>query len=81
MVLLHDEIHGAREAIDFGAEIARGLCICLSHAGGIDMALERVVQRADELPLVHQREDPRGLVDRDELHAEPEVASPCGRNL
>ena len=68
------ELGDAREAIDLGAELARGLGVGVRHARRIDVAFERVVQRADEMPLVHQREDPRRLVDRDDLHAEAEVA-------
>jgi hypothetical protein len=75
------QIRDAREAIDFGAEVARGFCIRLRDSGGIDVAFERVVQRADEVPLVHQREDPRGLVDRDDLHVEAEVAGACTGEL
>ena len=38
------------------------------------MAFERVVERAEEMLLVHQREELRRLVDRDHLHVEAEVA-------
>src|SRR3989442_1124473 len=40
----------------------------------IGVALERVVQCADEVARVHKREGRRGLVGRDEVHAEAEVA-------
>ena len=39
------------------------------------MALDGVVQGADEVFLVQQRKQPRRFVDGDNLHIEPEIAA------
>src|ERR1700680_5062861 len=62
------------ETIDLRAEVSRRLRVRLRDAGGIDVTLERVVQRADEMPLVHQWEQPRGFIDRNDLHFEAQIA-------
>ena len=75
------ELRDAREAIDLGAEIARRLRVRLRHAGRIDVPFERVVERADEVALVEQREELLRLVDGDDLHREAEVARAGAREL
>src|ERR1700722_3524801 len=69
------------ETIDLRAEVSRRLRVRLRDAGRVDMTLERVVQRTDEMPLVHEREQPRGLVDRDDLHVEAQIAGPATGDL
>ena len=67
--------------IDLGALDARRLGIGVGDAGWVDVAFERVVERADEVALVHEREHLRRLVDRDHLHVEAEVPRPRHHHL
>ena len=75
------EVRDPREAVDLGALHARGLGVGVGDAGRVDMAFERVVERADEMLLVHQREAARRLVDRDHLHVEAEIAPARAHHL
>ena len=76
------------EAVDLRAACARRLGIGVGDAGGIDMAFERVVQRADEMRLSISGNSRAASSTRDQLglHAEiaararaPAAASPCAR--
>src|SRR3546814_7732723 len=57
----------ASEALDLGAGDARRLGVGLGHAGGIDVALHRIVKRAEEALLVDQGLEILGLIHRDDL--------------
>jgi hypothetical protein len=52
-----DQLDDAREPIDLGLKVSRGLRVGIRDAGGVDVAFQRVVQRADEVALVEQREE------------------------
>ena len=62
-------------AHDFRAADLRRLGVRLRHAVGIDMPLDRVVERTDEVLLVQERKQLRGLIDRDQLELHAEVAA------
>jgi hypothetical protein len=60
---------------DLGAELAGGLGIGVGGAGGVEMALDRIPQRADEIALVHQREHRLGFGRGDQLGLHAEIAA------
>ena len=57
------EIDDAVEAIDLGAGHGRAFGVGLRDAPGIEMALDRIEHRADEMFLVDERIHPRRFVD------------------
>ena len=75
IVAAETELDHAVEAVDFHPAIARRLRIRLRDARRIDVAFQRVVQRAHEVLFFQQRKEMRRLVDGDELHVETEVAA------
>ena len=70
----------AREAVDLGPLDARRLRVGVGHARGIDVAFDRVVERAHEIFPLHEGEEALGLLERDELRLQAEVA-PAGVDL
>src|SRR5581483_9195848 len=66
------EINNTCVAYHLGAGDLRGFGICLRHAIRVDVALDGIEYRPDEMALVEQRKATRGLLDRQhlELHAE-----------
>ncbi len=70
-VRLLGELDHAIAKHDFCAEFACGLRIGMCRAGGVEMALDGIPHRADEVGLVHQREHRLGFGRRNEfrLHA------------
>jgi hypothetical protein len=91
VALLGDDVPGAVAARlqirdsgvphDLGATKLRGFGIGLRHAIGIDVPLDRIEQRADEVLLVHQRKQSRRLIHRDDLELHAEVAAARLRHL
>ena len=83
--LLGDDVPGAVGALprvddavlahDLGARDLRGLGVGVGHAVRIDVALDRVVDRADEVLLVQQRIQLLRLGRRDQLQIHAEVAA------
>ena len=69
------QVHDARVADDLGTADLRRLGIGLGDAPGVDVTFDRIEQCADEVLLVHQREEPRRLLGRDELQLHAEVAA------
>ena len=61
--------------VDLGAELLRALDVRARDTGRIDVAFDRVIQRADEVLRVHEREQVGRLLWRDELQLHPEVAA------
>ena len=60
---------------DGGAERLRRLGVGVGGAGRVEMALDRVPERADEVARVHQREHRRRLGGRDDLGVHAEAAA------
>ena len=61
--------------VDLGARQLGALHVGARDAGRVDVALDRVVQRPDEVLRVEQREEVGRLLRRDELEVHPEVAA------
>ena len=61
--------------VDLGAGQLGALHVGAGDAARVDVPLDRVVQRADEVLRIHQREDSRRLVRRDQLQVHPEIAA------
>jgi hypothetical protein len=75
------QVHDPRAPHDLGARDLRRFRIRVRDPVGIDVTLDRIVERAREMLLVHQREELRGLVDRDDLELHPEVPTARLRHL
>ena len=60
--------------VDLGAGQLGRLHVRARHPGRVDVALDRVVQRPDEVLRIEQREELLRLLGRDELEVHPEVA-------
>src|SRR5277367_537884 len=75
------QIDDAVEAVDLGAGQGRALGVSLRHPPGIEMALDRIEHRADEMFLVDERIHPRRFVDRDDFEIHPEVPAARTRHL
>src|SRR3546814_2929067 len=69
------KLEDAGEPLDLGAADARRLGIGMGHAGGIDVALHRVVERAEEALLIDERVALLGFLDRDQLGLQAQ--DPC----
>src|SRR5579862_4279044 len=74
------EVDDARLTHDLGAPDLRGLGVRLRHAVRIDVSLDGIEQRADEVALVHEGEEPCRLIDRDDLEVHAEIAAACLRH-
>ena len=61
--------------VDLGARQLGGLDVGARHARRVDVALDRVVQRPDEVLRVEQREEVLRLLRADQLELHPEVAA------
>ena len=68
-------VDDARLAHDLGAADLGRLRVGVRDAVRVDVALDRVVHRADEVLLLEQREQLLGLGDRDQLEVHAEVAA------
>ena len=66
---------------DLGAADLRGLGVGVGHAVRIDVPFDRIVHRAREVPLVHEREQPGRLVDRNDFEIHAEIAAARLRHL
>ena len=75
------QIDDAVEAHDLGAGHRRAFGVGLRDAPGIEMALDRIEHRADEMLLLDEGIHPRGFVDRDDLEVHAEIAAARARHL
>ena len=64
-----------RVLVDLGAGDLRALDVGAGDAGRVDVPLDRVVQRPDEVLRVEQREEVGRLLRGDQLEVHPEVAT------
>ena len=78
--ILREVVH-PRVAIDLGAGHAGALGVRVGDAGRIDVALDRVVEHADEVLRVEHGEHLLRLFERDHLEFHAEVATPGLRHL
>ena len=62
-------------AHDLGAAELRSLGVRLRDPPGIHVALDRIKQCPDKMLLVHEGEESRRLLDRDQLELHPQVAA------
>ena len=67
------EVGHPRVPVDLGAGVAGADGVGVGDAGRVDVALDRVEQRADEVLLLQQREDGLGLGRRDDLQVHAQV--------
>ena len=70
------EVGHHRVPVDLGAGVAGADGVGVGDAGRVDVALDRVEQRADEVLVLHEREDGLGLGRRDDLQVHAQVPAP-----
>ena len=69
------EVRHAGLAVDPGAALAGRPGVGVGHARGVDVAFVGVVEHADVVLRIHDRQHPRRLLQIDELRVQPEVAA------
>ena len=75
------EVRHAGLAVDLGAALAGRPGVGVGHPRGVDVAFVGVVEHADVVLRVHDRQHARRLLEIDELGVEPEVAPAAARGL
>ena len=75
------EIRHAGLAVDLRTALAGRPGVGVGHPRGVDVPFVGVVQHADIVPGVHDRQHARRLLQIDELRVEPEVAAAAAGGL